>query len=61
MDSIDLGPAAQQLAQLVSNVTDAQHAASVGLLKPVKGLSGIYDLGPLNRLLKAAGEPQVSP
>jgi uncharacterized protein (TIGR03086 family) len=27
MDSIDLGPAAQQLAQLVSNVTDTQHAA----------------------------------
>ena len=30
-----------------------------GLLKPVD-LSGIYDLGPLNELLKAAGEPQVS-
>jgi len=33
---------------------------SVGLLKPVN-LNGIYDLGPLNKLLKAAGEPQVSP
>ena len=30
------------------------------LLTPVKNLSGIYDLGPLNALLKAAGQPQVS-
>ena len=43
-----------------SLATDAQHAAAVGLLKPVS-LTGIYDLGPLNALLKAAGEPQVSP
>jgi hypothetical protein len=33
---------------------------SIGLLKPVSGLSGIYDLGPLNKLLTAAGEPTVS-
>ena len=39
--------------------TDAKHAVAVGLLDPVN-LSGIYDLGPLNKLLKAAGEPQVS-
>jgi NitT/TauT family transport system substrate-binding protein len=39
--------------------TDAQHAVAVGLLQPVN-LNGIYDLGPLNKLLKAAGEPQVS-
>jgi len=39
--------------------TDAQHAVAVGLLKPVN-LNGIYDLGLLNKLLKAAGEPQVS-
>jgi sulfonate transport system substrate-binding protein len=39
--------------------TDAKHAVAVGLLKPVN-LDGIYDLGPLNKLLKAAGEPQVS-
>ena len=39
--------------------TDAQHAVAVGLLKPVN-LNGIYDLGPLNKLLKAAGDPQVS-
>ena len=38
---------------------DAKEAVAVGLLQPVN-LSGIYDLGPLNKLLKAAGEPQVS-
>ena len=37
---------------------DAQEAESAGLLKPVN-LGGIYDLGPLNQLLKAAGEPQA--
>jgi NitT/TauT family transport system substrate-binding protein len=42
-----------------SLAADAQHAVAVGLLKPVN-LSGIYDLGPLNTLLTAAGEPQVS-
>ena len=31
----------------------------VGLLKPVD-LKGIYDLGPLNELLKADGQPEVS-
>jgi NitT/TauT family transport system substrate-binding protein len=39
--------------------TDAAHAGAVGLLKPVQ-LNGIYDLGPLNKLLAAAGESQVS-
>ncbi len=38
---------------------DAQQAVSVGLLQPVN-LSGIFDLGPLNTLLSAAGQPQVS-
>ena len=38
---------------------DAKEAVAVGLLKPVN-LNGIYDLGPLNKLLKAAGEQQVS-
>jgi len=47
-------PAAGSLA------TDAQHAVAVGLLTPVKDLPAIYDLGPLNALLKAAGQPQVS-
>ena len=44
-----------------SLATDAQHAVAVGLLTPVKNLPGIYDLGPLNALLKADGQPQVSP
>jgi NitT/TauT family transport system substrate-binding protein len=42
-----------------SLTTDAQQAVSVGLLKPVS-LSGIFDLGPLNSLLSAAGQPAVS-
>jgi NitT/TauT family transport system substrate-binding protein len=42
-----------------SLATDAAHAESVGLLKPVS-MNGIYDLGPLNALLKADGQPQVS-
>ncbi|WP_067508122.1 ABC transporter substrate-binding protein [Actinoplanes sp. TFC3] len=37
----------------------AKHAEDVGLLKPVD-LKGIYDLGPLNELLKADGQPEVS-
>jgi NitT/TauT family transport system substrate-binding protein len=43
-----------------SLATDAKHAVAVGLLTPVN-LNGIYDLGPLNALLKADGQPQVSP
>jgi len=43
-----------------SLAADAKHAEAVGLLKPVN-LSGIYDLGPLNALLKADGQTQVSP
>lgn len=39
--------------------TSAKHAEEVGLLKPVD-LKGIYDLGPLNELLKASGQPEVS-
>jgi len=39
--------------------TSAQHAQDVGLLKPVD-LKGIYDLGPLNELLEAAGQQPVS-
>src|SRR5580693_326726 len=42
-----------------SLTTDATQAVSLGLLKPVN-LSGIFDLGPLNQALSAAGEPQVS-
>jgi NitT/TauT family transport system substrate-binding protein len=43
-----------------SLATDAKHAVAVGLLQPVN-LNGIYDLSPLNAVLKADGEPQVSP
>ncbi|HXB47013.1 MAG TPA: ABC transporter substrate-binding protein [Streptosporangiaceae bacterium] len=43
-----------------SLITDAAHAQAVGLLSPVKNLSGIYDLGPLNKLLAADGQQQVS-
>jgi NitT/TauT family transport system substrate-binding protein len=43
-----------------SLITDAGHATSVGLLSPVKNLSAIYDLGPLNKLLAADGQSQVS-
>ena len=39
--------------------TDADQAVSLGLLKPVD-LTGIYDLGPLNKALAAAGESQIS-
>ena len=42
-----------------SLTTDASQAVSLGLLKPVN-LSGIFDLGPLNQALSAAGQPQIS-
>jgi hypothetical protein len=32
---------------------------AVGLLTPVKNLAAIYDLGPLNKLLSAAGQQPV--
>lgn len=37
----------------------ADHAARVGLLKPID-LTGIYDLGLLNDLLRLAGKPEMS-
>jgi len=43
-----------------SLTTDAQHAVAVGLLQPVN-LSGIYDLGPLNKLLQAEKQARVNP
>ena len=42
-----------------SLAADAQHAVSVGLLSPVQNISALYDIAPLNALLKAAGEQQV--
>ena len=41
-----------------SLTTDATQAVSLSLLKPVS-LNGIFDLGPLNKALAAAGESQV--
>ncbi|RDG35455.1 aliphatic sulfonate ABC transporter substrate-binding protein [Streptomyces corynorhini] len=38
---------------------EADHAVKAGLLKK-PDLNGIYDLKPLNKVLKAAGEPEVS-
>jgi NitT/TauT family transport system substrate-binding protein len=42
-----------------SLTTDATQAVSLGLLKPVN-LNGIFDLGPLNAALAAAGQSPVS-
>jgi NitT/TauT family transport system substrate-binding protein len=45
---------------VASSLTEgAKHAEAVGLLKSVD-LNGIYDLGPLNEVLKASGKAQVS-
>jgi NitT/TauT family transport system substrate-binding protein len=43
-----------------SLTTDAQHAVTVGLLQPVTNLPSLYDLTPLNKLLAADGQKQVS-
>jgi NitT/TauT family transport system substrate-binding protein len=40
-------------------LTEAQHAAAAGLIKPVTNLTSIYDLGPLNQVLKAVGQRPV--
>jgi len=43
-----------------SVLTEARHAAAAGLLRPLPGsLAGMYDLGPLNTFLRAAGERPV--
>ncbi|MFJ5262587.1 ABC transporter substrate-binding protein [Streptomyces sp. NPDC088387] len=38
--------------------TEAEHAVKAGLLEE-PDLAGIYDLAPLNKVLKAAGKPEV--
>ncbi|MGP3951896.1 ABC transporter substrate-binding protein [Streptomyces sp. 7N604] len=38
--------------------TEAEHAVKAGLLEE-PDLKGIYDLGPLNKVLKAEGKPEV--
>jgi ABC-type nitrate/sulfonate/bicarbonate transport system substrate-binding protein len=40
-------------------LTEARHAAAAGQLKPVSSLAGLFDLGPLNKLLRAAGRLAV--
>jgi len=47
---------------LASSVSaEARRAAAAGLLGPLpRSLAGLYDLGPLNRLLRSAGEPAVT-
>lgn len=42
-----------------SLVTGAKHAQAVGLLTGDVDLAGLYDLRPLNALLKAEGRPEV--
>jgi NitT/TauT family transport system substrate-binding protein len=43
-----------------SLIEGAKHAEAVGLLEPVDNLNGIYDLGPLNEVLKEKSLQQVS-
>jgi NitT/TauT family transport system substrate-binding protein len=43
-----------------SLLEDAKQASEVGFYEPIEGLEGIYYLDPLNKLLTAAGEPEVS-
>jgi NitT/TauT family transport system substrate-binding protein len=40
-------------------LAEAQHAAAAGLLKPPESLAGLFDLGPLNKLLRAVGQATV--
>lgn len=65
---IPRGVLSESLAQLTftsdplaaSVLTEARHAVAAGLLRPLpESLAGLYDLGPLNTLLRAAGERPV--
>jgi NitT/TauT family transport system substrate-binding protein len=42
-----------------SLIADASHAVSLDLLQPVSNLKGIFDLGPLNKLLAANGQATI--
>jgi ABC-type nitrate/sulfonate/bicarbonate transport system substrate-binding protein len=44
----------------VSVLAQARHAAASGQLRPVTSLSGLFDVAPLNLLLRAAGQRPVS-
>jgi hypothetical protein len=37
----------------------ARHAAAAGLLKPFPSLTALFDLGPLNQLLRTSGQAQI--
>ena len=39
---------------------EARHAAAAGLLKPARSVAGLFDLAPLNTLLRAAGQRPVN-
>jgi NitT/TauT family transport system substrate-binding protein len=43
-----------------SVAAQARHATADGLISPVTGLGGIYQLGPLNTLLRSAGQVPVT-
>jgi NitT/TauT family transport system substrate-binding protein len=43
-----------------SILAEARTASAAGLLRPFGSLGSIFDLGPLNLLLRAAGQPAVS-
>jgi NitT/TauT family transport system substrate-binding protein len=40
-------------------LAEARHAAAAGLLTTPRSLTGLFDLGPLNKLLRAAGQLPV--
>ena len=40
-------------------LAQARHAAAAGQLKPVGSLAGLFDLGLLNKLLRAVGQLAV--
>ena len=43
-----------------SVLTEAQHAVAAGLVKPVRSLVGLFDMVPLNQVLRAAHQRPVS-
>jgi uncharacterized protein (TIGR03086 family) len=60
MDSIDLGPAARQLAQLVSNVTDGQHTAPTPC--PQYQVADLLEhIGTMARAFAGAARKETSP
>ena len=45
---------------VISVLGEARHAAAAGLIKPVSSVAGLFDLGPLNAVLRASGQRPVS-